>query len=211
MASVILTARSALFGEATPGRYGARRGGPPEVKLAVRTGLALAVIAARKGKASQAADAVAAFAHVRPLDRPSLVAKDGVVLIGCAPGQWLAVAEGSRAAGFVAKIAQALAPIASVTDHTSAKTVVRISGTRARDVLAKGCPIDLHPRAFQPGDAATTRMAQIGCTIWQVDGAPTYELAINSSVARSFWSWLTASAAEYGYEVSPAAPPPKST
>jgi len=124
VASVILTARSALFGEATPGRYGARRGGPPEVKLAVRTGLALAVIAARKGKASQAADAVAAFAHVRPLDRPSLVAKDGVVLIGCAPGQWLAVAEGSRAAGFVAKIAQALAPIASVTDHTSAKTVV---------------------------------------------------------------------------------------
>ncbi len=201
MASMTLTRRSALFGEVTPGRNGARRDGPPEVKLAVRAGLALTVVAARRGKASETADAVAAFAQVRPLDRPGFVAKDGVALIGCAPGQWLAVAEGNRAAGFVTNIAQMLAPIASVTDHTSAKTVVRISGKRARDVLAEGCPIDLHPRVFQPGDAATTRVAQIGCTLWQVDGTPTYDLALNSSVARSFWTWLTTSAAEYGYEV----------
>jgi sarcosine oxidase subunit gamma len=206
VASVTLTARSALFGEATPGRYGARRDGAPEVKLAVRSGLALAMIAARKEKVSETIEAVAALSQARPLDRPSCAAKNGVAFIGCAPGQWLAVAGGSHAAGFVANLTQALGPVASVTDHTSAKTVVRISGARAREVLAKGCPIDLHPRVFKPGDAATTRIVLIGCTLWQVDGTPTYDLAVNSSIVRSFWSWLTASAAEYGYEIVRAAP-----
>ncbi len=140
--------------------------------------------------------------------RPSKLraAKNGVAFIGCAPGQWLAVAGGSHAAGFVANLTQALGRVASVTDHTSAKTVVRISGARAREVLAKGRPIDLHPRVFKPGDAATTRIVLIGCTLWQVDAAPTYDLAVNSSIVRSFWSWLTASAAECGYEVVRTAP-----
>jgi len=37
--------------------------------------------------------------------------------------------------------------------------------------------------------------------IWQVDEMPTYDLAVPTSYAESFWSWLTASAAEYGYTV----------
>ena len=91
----------------------------------------------------EAIEALAAFAQVRPLDRPSVVAKVGVALIGIAPGQWLAVAEPKRAAGFAAAIAEACAAVATATDHTSVKAVVRIAGARARDALAKGCPIDL--------------------------------------------------------------------
>ena len=45
-------------------------------------------------------------------------------------------------------------------------------------------------------------MAHIGCQLWQVDETPTFDLLVNRSLAKSFWSWLTASAAEYGYEVS---------
>ena len=45
-------------------------------------------------------------------------------------------------------------------------------------------------------------MAQIGGILWQEE-APTYDIAVPSSLARSFWSWLTASAGEYGYEVLP--------
>jgi methylglutamate dehydrogenase subunit D len=91
-----------------------------------------------------------------------------------------------------------------VTDHTSAKAVVRIAGARARDALAKGCPIDLDPRVFKPGSAATTRIALIDCSLWQADSTPAYDLAVDRSIAPSFWTWLTASAAEYGYEVLPA-------
>jgi methylglutamate dehydrogenase subunit D len=145
-------------------------------------------------------EALAARTQAHPSDSPSQMTQKDVTLIGCAPGQWLALAKGSRVADFVAELTLALSGIASVTDHTSAKTVVRISS--ARDALAKGCPVDLRPRAFKPGSAVTTRIAQIGCMLWQVDETPTYDLAVNSSIARSLWTWLANSAAEYGYQVA---------
>jgi len=57
-----------------------------------------------------------------------------------------------------------------------------------RAALAKGCSVDLDPRAFTPGDAATTPIALIDCVLWQVDDAPTYDLAVPSSFSESFWS-----------------------
>jgi methylglutamate dehydrogenase subunit D len=80
--------------------------------------------------------------------------------------------------------------------------VLRLTGPQARAVLAKGLPIDLHPRAFAPGSAATSTISLMGVQIWQVDDAPTYDLAFFRSVSASFWHWLTASAAEFGYEVA---------
>ena len=62
-------------------------------------------------------------------------------------------------------------------------------------------PIDLHPRAFKPGDTAVTCVAHIGVQLWQIDDAPTYEFAVARSLAQSFWHWLEASAAEYGLDL----------
>jgi heterotetrameric sarcosine oxidase gamma subunit len=199
VASTILTAHSPL--DAVAGRYGARGDGPDGVQLTVRNGLAVAMIAARNGKLSVVNEALAQVAGVRPPGEPKCVVQGDVVLIGIAPEQWLAVAEGSRASGFVAALTEALGDAASVTDHSSARTVIRISGKRARDTLSKGCAIDLHPRAFTAGSAATTRFAHIGGILWQPEPAQAYEIAVPTSLARSFWSWLTASAGEYGYEV----------
>ena len=130
---------------------------------------------------------------------PKRVSKDGFALIGTAPGQWLAVVEGKAALGLLAKLAAGLKGLATIIDQSDGKAVLRISGPRARDTLAKGCSLDLHPSVFKPGSAGTTPVALIDCVIWQVDETPTYDLAIPTSFAESFWSWLTASAAEYGY------------
>jgi sarcosine oxidase subunit gamma len=84
--------------------------------------------------------------------------------------------------------------------------VPRLSGPRARDVLAKGLPVDLDPRAFPLGSAATSTISLMGVQLWQADDMPSYDIAIFRSVSHSFWRWLTASAAEYGYEVGQPAP-----
>jgi sarcosine oxidase subunit gamma len=76
-----------------------------------------------------------------------------------------------------------------------------ISGPRARDALAKGVAVDLHPRAFEAGHAAATLVAHIGVTLWQVDEAPTFHVCVPRAFSSSFWHWLLASAAEYGFEV----------
>ncbi len=201
MASTILTPRVPV--DVVAGRYGARGDGPDGVQLSVRNGLAIAMIAARSGKRAPVEEALVKVAGVRPPDGPKCAVQGEVVLIGIAPEQWLAVAEGSRASGLVADLTEALGDAASVTDHSSARTVIRIAGKRARDTLAKGCAIDLHPRAFTAGSAATTRLAHIGGILWQPEPAQAYDIAVPASLARSFWSWLTASAGEYGYEVVP--------
>jgi sarcosine oxidase subunit gamma len=101
-------------------------------------------------------------------------------------------------------LAKQLVGHAAITEQSDSKAVIRISGARARDVMAKGCSLDLHSRVFKPGDAATTAVALIDCQLWQIDDAPSYDLAVPSSFAESFWSWLAASAAEFGYSVEPA-------
>ena len=78
--------------------------------------------------------------------------------------------------------------------------MLRLSGSNVRDVLAKGLAVDLHPKAFKPGDVATTLIAYIGVQIDMLDDA-TWQLSAPRSMAGSFWSWLTASAAEFGYDV----------
>ena len=42
----------------------------------------------------------------------------------------------------------------------------------------------------------------MGVQLWQVDEAPSYDIALFRSVSASFWRWLTSSAAEFGYEVT---------
>ena len=83
-------------------------------------------------------------------------------------------------------------------DH--GRTLLRVTGPHVRDALTKGVPIDLHPRAFKPGDAAATLVAHIPVHLWQIDERPTYEFAVARSMAQSFWHWLAASSAQYGLE-----------
>jgi sarcosine oxidase subunit gamma len=200
MAETRLHPRSPFAGLLKPGRHGAQ-GAVAGVALGERAGLAFCVISAGANKASE----VAAKMHlVTGLDLPmgpKRVSKNGIALIGTAPGQWLAVAESKEARALPAMLGVALKGLATVVELSDGKAVLRISGPRARDTLAKGCSLDLNPRVFKPGSAATTPVALIDCVIWQVDEAPTYDLAVPTSYAESFWSWLTASAAEYGYTV----------
>ncbi len=69
-----------------------------------------------------------------------------------------------------------LGGLASMTDQSDGRVVLRFSGPSARDVLGKALAIDLHPRAFRPGDVALTPAFHIAAQVWQVDEAPTYDL-----------------------------------
>jgi methylglutamate dehydrogenase subunit D len=82
-------------------------------------------------------------------------------------------------------------------------TVLTYPTARAlrRRVLAKGVPVDLHPMSFKTGDVVSTLVAHIGVQIERLDDRPTFQLVAFRSLAGSLWSWLTKSAAEFGYEM----------
>ena len=192
---------SALAGIAVPGRFG-KEGGEPGVVIEERTGLGLATVAARKGQGDALKAAVATAYGVDLLQSSRFTHGPSVSFVGYGPGQWLAVSEKLANEALARELAQRFHGLASISDQSGGRTVLRMRGARAREVLAKGLPIDLHPSAFGQGGAATSTISLMGVQLWQVDDAPTYDIAIFRSLSASFWRWLTASAGEYGYEVS---------
>lgn len=197
-----LHALSALAGIAVPGRFG-KPDGEPGVMIGELSGLGLATLASRQGSQDAALKSAVLRAYGVHLPENSRVAQGSAVsFIGYGPGQWLAVSESLAHEALAGDLSQRLAGLASISDQSGGRTVLRVSGPRARDVLAKGLPVDLDPRAFPLGSAATSVIGHMGVQLWQVDDTRSYDIAIFRSLSQSFWRWLTASAAEFGYEVS---------
>jgi sarcosine oxidase subunit gamma len=190
---------SALAGIAVPGRYG-KQDGEPGVVISERVGLGLATLAARKRAPLRVA--VKASYGVDLPEGSAVVHGPKVSFVGYGPGQWLAVSESLANEALASDLAQRMKGLASVVDQSGGRTVLRISGPHARDVLAKGLPIDLDPRAFPLGSAATSIVSLMGVQLWQTDDTRSYDIAVFRSVSASFWRWLAASAAEFGYEVT---------
>ncbi|MGA7325954.1 MAG: sarcosine oxidase subunit gamma family protein [Rhodomicrobium sp.] len=90
-----------------------------------------------------------------------------------------------------------LAEVATLTDLSASRARLQISGQPAPKLLAKGCPIDLHPSVFGPNDVAVTLIAHIGVHLSQLDDTPIYEIALFRSLAGSFFSWLSEAAQEF--------------
>lgn len=198
-----LVPMSALHGLALPGRYG-NQDSAPGVILTERTGLGLATVACRKG---QDDGLMASVRDAYGVDLPlaSAVAQgNDVSFIGTGPDQWLVVSQTHQGEALAEDLAARLHGLASISDQSGGRAVVRIAGPRARDVVAKGLAIDLDGRVFLPGSAVTSTISHMGVQLWQADAPESYDIAIFRSVSASFWRWLTASAAEYGYEVTAA-------
>lgn len=196
-------ARSAFAGIAVPGRHG-NGSATPGVVISERTNLGLATLAARRGKGAElAAAARSAYGVVLPSGSTADTSPTAA-FIGTAPGQWFVVSERLANGALADDLTARLGAFASITDQSDGRGVVRVSGPAARAALAKGLPIDLHPSVFRTGSAATTVISLIGAQIWQVDETPTYDIAVFRGYAGSFWRWLAASAAEFGYTVEPA-------
>ncbi|MBV9754283.1 MAG: sarcosine oxidase subunit gamma [Hyphomicrobiales bacterium] len=201
MADLAASPRPALAGAVHPGRHG-HPDGSPGVTFSERAELSLATILARKGQSQALGELVKSAYGIDLPATPRLAGgqlPDGRSLIFIWAGfeQWLALAEGAQ--DFERELSLALGKRAMITDQSDGRAILRLRGSKARDVLIKGIPIDLHPRAFKPGDVALTMAAHTGVQLWQIDDTPTYEIAIARSLAKSLWAWLSASAAEFGY------------
>ena len=120
------------------------------------------------------------------------------------PNSWMVICsddEAGRAAGELLKLLQeAVGNLAAVVDQSHGRCGLRLSGSRARRVMAKNTAIDLHPRAFGPGRCAMTSVAHMNATIVQVDDTPTYDLFVIRSLARSFAHAIEYSCLEFASE-----------
>jgi len=111
--------------------------------------------------------------------------------------EWLIVTPDGRQNALASSLRHALSDVhCAITDVSDLRAAFELRGERARDVLQKGCALDLHPRAFGANGCATTALARVRVTIRQTDPA-TYELLVERSYAAYLWDWLTDAALEF--------------
>jgi sarcosine oxidase subunit gamma len=107
------------------------------------------------------------------------------------PDEWLAVTTAAEAPGLVRSLESALAGRSfAVNDLSGGNVVLGLAGRKARDVLARGCTLDLHPDVFPVGAAAQTGLAKAGVLLGLVDDAPVFEIVVRRSFADYLCRWL---------------------
>jgi methylglutamate dehydrogenase subunit D len=195
MTDETLTAQSAFAGLALASA--ADRG----VRVAARDELAIATVLVRNGCLAQLTQRLQERFGIELPHGPRRAAVGAVALAGTGPHAWLATSE-EHGHGFGRLLKETVGDAASVADQSSGYAILRMTGPKLREALAKILPLDLHPRGFVPGDVASTIASHVGATLWRLedtDDCPVFEIAVFRSLAGSLWHTLTDSAAEFGF------------
>ena len=83
-----------------------------------------------------------------------------------------------------------------LTPLSHSRTRIYLEGAPARDVLAKGIPLDFHVSSFTPGMFAQTGLHHTPVTVHCI-GETRFELYALRTFAISVWEWLSDAALEY--------------
>jgi len=115
------------------------------------------------------------------------------------PDEWLVTGTAMSGPELEVRLREAVAMYGgAAVDVSGQRTTLRLSGSRSRDVLAKGCALDLHPQSFAEDTAAETMLGQTGVILLAVNGSgDDYRILVRASFARYLADWLLDAAEEY--------------
>ena len=87
----------------------------------------------------------------------------------------------------------------AVTDVSDSLCALSLSGPAVRNILAKGCSLDLHPSQFGNGKCAQSLLAHAGIILAALSDDK-FILICRTSFAPYIHDWLIDAALEYGYQ-----------
>jgi sarcosine oxidase subunit gamma len=187
-----------LAGVALPERRAAE--GEVGILLGVPAAPSIVTAEARRGRLDDMAGRIAGRFGGMPAPLASLGEDPRVLHTG--PGALVFVAEGRPEGALAGEVRDLLGETAAVVDQSHGRTLIRLGGPRARDLLAYGTGIDLAPEAFGPGACAATTLGHIAATLHLRKPAPEVDLIVARAFAESLWDWLLGRARRFGYEVT---------
>jgi sarcosine oxidase subunit gamma len=122
--------------------------------------------------------------------------RTGTLWLG--PDEWLVVSGDETPEALTGRLRAALEGLpAAVTDVSDARVVLRVSGPAARDLLAKGCSLDLHGRAFGPGACAQTLLARVPVLLHRPGPGDDLDVHVPRSFAEHLRAWLADASLEF--------------
>jgi sarcosine oxidase, subunit gamma len=123
-------------------------------------------------------------------------------MIWFGPEEWLVVSDDVDGEALEAQLREFVgAHGGAAVDVSAQRTTLRLRGTHARDLLAKGCSLDLHPSVFGPGGAAQTMLGLAAVVLIPLDDKGTdYRILVRSSFAGYLADWLLDAAEEFSVD-----------
>jgi sarcosine oxidase subunit gamma len=126
---------------------------------------------------------------------PNTAAGANPRMLWMGPGEWRLLGGSDSLDEAVAEACgDALHHLADVTDG---QIIFAIEGPAAPDLLAKGCSLDFHERAFPAGTCAQSLLAQLHVLIERPGEAPLYKLIVDRTVQAHLQAWMQLAAAEF--------------
>jgi sarcosine oxidase subunit gamma len=146
-----------------------------------------------------AADVAKALGGELPTTPCTFVRGGEAELLWLGPDEWLVVAAPGATDRLTGALRAAFGEaFGTVTDVSAQRTTLDLTGPLTRDILARGCAVDLHPRAAPAGTCVQTLLARTGVVL-QVrdDTATAVRLLVRASFAPHLAAWLVDACAEY--------------
>ena len=116
-------------------------------------------------------------------------------LLWLGPDEWLLKTGADQADRLGQALRDALAGTHhAVVDVSSGYTTLVVDGPAAAMLLARGCPLDLHPKVFGTQAVAQSHIAKASVALVAIEAGKTFEITVRRSFTRYLRDWLCAAA-----------------
>lgn len=119
------------------------------------------------------------------------------------PGRWLLLTAPTAGRAVLRDWEEGAGGSGAVVDHSSAFVALVLSGPAVREMLSRGCRLDLGGDAFPEGRAAATIMVQVSVILAALSGSML--LLTPATTARHMHEWLVTASQPFGLSLAPEA------
>ncbi len=139
----------------------------------------------------------ASLGFALPVEPNSVASREDRRALWLGPDEWLVVDPDSQQYALERLLRNGLeGAFGSIADVSANRTLLEIRGSKARDLLAHGVPIDLDARSFGPDRSAQTLLAKAQVIIERREESA-FHLYVRTSLAAYVADWLLDAAAEW--------------
>lgn len=141
-------------------------------------------------------DAIGRAPHPLPT-RPNTAWEEGSrAALWLGPDEWLVLGPPGAGPEIVAQYDRALEGVhRSVVDVSVNRVALEVSGVRGKDLMAKGCGLDLDRRSWTPGSCAQTLLARVPVILHERE--KTTGVLVRPSYANYLVDWLLEASVEF--------------
>ena len=125
-----------------------------------------------------------------------------VRVIWLGPDEWLILTDAAELDTLKDDLTRALIKSHSaLVDVSDNSTIIEIKGRYSREILMKGCSLDIHPSVFQTGCSAQIDLGLANIILLKTADEPIYQIIVRASFASYLWDWLVDAANEFNVRI----------